>query len=44
VEIQQKEIGRAIMKMMIALIDRRDSFSTRIEEHLETRLVLRSSI
>ncbi|OHD81641.1 MAG: hypothetical protein A3J97_06440 [Spirochaetes bacterium RIFOXYC1_FULL_54_7] len=43
-EIQQKEIGRAIMKMMIALIDRHDSFSTRIEEHLETRLVMRSSI
>jgi len=43
-EIQQKEIGRTIMRMMISLIDRRDSFSTRIEEHLETKLVMRQSI
>jgi len=32
------------MKMMISLIDNRDSFSTRIEEHLETQLIMRSSI
>ena len=43
-EIQQKTIGEAIMKMIISLIDNRSSFSSRIEEHLETQLIMRSSI
>ena len=43
-EIQQKAIGEAIMKMIISLIDNRSSFSSRIEEHLETQLIMRSSI
>lgn len=43
-EIQQKEIGQAIIKMIISLIDNRSSFSSRIEEHLETQLIMRSSI
>jgi DNA-binding LacI/PurR family transcriptional regulator len=43
-EIQQKEIGKAIMRMIIALIDNRSSYSTRIEEHLETQLIMRPSI
>ncbi len=43
-EIQQKEIARTIMKMMISLLDNRDSYSNRIEEHLETQLIMRSSI
>ena len=43
-EIQQKAIGEAIMKMIISLIDNRSFFSSRIEEHLETQLIMRSSI
>lgn len=43
-EIQQKAIGEAVMKMIITLIDDRSSYTTRLEEHLETRLIMRASI
>lgn len=43
-EIQQKAIGALVMKMIISLIDNRSSFSARIEEHLETQLIMRSSV
>ncbi|NBK24613.1 MAG: hypothetical protein EOM68_21625, partial [Spirochaetia bacterium] len=43
-EIQQKAIGESIMKMIISLIDNRALFSSRLEEHLETQLIMRSSI
>ena len=43
-EIQQKAIGESIMKMIISLIDNRSSFTSRLKEHLETQLIMRSSI
>lgn len=42
--IQQKALGESIMKMIISLIDNRPQFSSRLEEHLETQLIMRSSI
>ena len=42
-EIRQKEIGTIIMDMLNSLIDERASFTGRIEQYLETKLVVRES-
>ena len=44
VEIQQQEIARAVMRMLMTLIDRSDDSGHRLEEHLSTKLVTRKSV
>lgn len=43
-EIQQKELAKSVMSMIINLIDRPGEYSQRLEEHLKTQLVMRESV
>jgi DNA-binding LacI/PurR family transcriptional regulator len=44
VEIEQSEIARWVMDMMMSLIDNRSSFEKRLEVYLDTKLVMRESV
>jgi DNA-binding LacI/PurR family transcriptional regulator len=44
VEIDQQEIARCVMQMMMSLIDNRSSFEKRLEVYLDTKVVMRESV
>jgi len=44
VEIEQKEVARCVMEMMMSLIDNSSSFEKRLEVYLDTKMVMRESV